>query len=68
MSGWSSFKSEKAQFENWRSFLNENKFYAAGLTSDVMEDSLVNFLKDLGELTDDQKKQIEFLGPHQHQS
>ena len=58
MSGWSSFKSEKDQFENWRSFLNENKFYAAGLTSDVMEDSLVNFLKDLGELTDDQKKQI----------
>jgi len=58
MSNWSSFTKEKAQFENWRSFLNENKFYAAGLTSDVMEDSLVNFLKDLGELTDDQKEQI----------
>ena len=58
MSNWSSFRNEKAQFDNWRSFLNENKFYAAGLTSDVMEDSLVNFLKDLGELTDDQKKQI----------
>ena len=58
MPKWSSFTTEKSQFDSWRSFLNENKFYAAGLTSAAMEDSLVNFLKGLGELTDEQKQQI----------
>jgi|MDTB01.1.fsa_nt_gb hypothetical protein len=46
MSGWSSYKKEKQYFSNWRSFLNE-EFYAAGITSQEMPDSLRNMIKPL---------------------
>ncbi len=67
MSQWSSFKQEQVQFNNWRSFLNENVsasdtdpdvYRAAGITSGAMEDSLVNFLKNVKELTNVQKQQL----------
>jgi len=55
MSEWSSFKIQKSQFDGWRSFLAEQKeFYAAGIDSVEMEDSLVNFLKKIKELTPQQ--------------
>ena len=55
MSKWSSFRNEKSQFDSWRSFLAEQKeFYAAGIDSMAMEDSLVNFLKNIKELTPQQ--------------
>jgi len=55
MSKWSSFINEKSQFDSWRSFLAEQKeFYAAGIDSTAMEDSLVNFLKNIKELTPQQ--------------
>lgn len=46
MSGWSSYKKEQRQFNDWRSFLKE-EFYAAGITSQEMPDSLHNMLKPL---------------------
>ena len=67
MSQWSSFKQEQVRFNNWRNFLNENVsdldtdadiYRAAGITSSAMEDSLVNFLKNVKELTRVQKQQL----------
>ena len=59
MSGWSSFKEEQDHFNSWRSFLNE-EFYAAGIESAEMEDSLLNWLKPLvgKEIDDEQLAQI----------
>ena len=59
MSGWSSFKEEQNHFNSWRSFINE-EFYAAGIDSAEMEDSLFNWLKPLvgKEITGDQRAQI----------
>ena len=62
MSGWSSFKEEQNHFNSWRSFLNE-EFYAAGIDSEEMEDSLLNWLKPLvgKEINDDHLAQILFV-------
>ena len=59
MSGWSSFEEEQGHFNNWRSFLNE-EFYAAGIDSAEMKDSLLNWLKPLvgKEITGDYLAQI----------
>ena len=57
MSSWASNKQDKMLFENWRSYLAEEK--VAGVDSEVYPDSLLNILKKSGLLlTSDQMEQL----------
>ena len=57
MSSWASNKEDKMLFENWRSYLAEEK--VAGVDSEIYPDSLLNILKKSGLLlTSDQMEQL----------